>query len=67
MTIGENTSISQVKKFTNDDRPLLLKNVGYATIGDSLIINPSNQKDMKNLDSDTHNWRVIESIIKKVV
>jgi hypothetical protein len=56
-----------VKEFTNDDRPLLLKNVGYATIGDSLIINPSYQKDMKNLDSDTHNWRVIESIIKKVV
>ena len=56
-----------MKEFTNDDRPLLLKNVGYATIGDSLIINPSYQKDMKNLDSDTNNWRVIESIIKKVV
>jgi hypothetical protein len=42
----------------------LLKRVGYATIGDTLIIESKIEKNIKNSDADIKYWRLIEEIAR---
>jgi hypothetical protein len=64
-TINKNSTICKVKKFKDDDRPLLLKHIGYATIGKTLIIVPAKdkKKEISKWDSETSNWRLVENIV----
>ena len=54
-----------VKSFTGaGKKPSLLKRVGYATIGETLIIESEKEKNIMNEDADIKYWRLIEEIAR---
>ena len=66
-SINQNDSICQVLKFKDSKYPSMLKRVGYATIGDRLVINSEKEKEIIKSDSDTKMWRLVEAIVQNKV